>query len=189
MLSEIRKLLLKYNLDAILVNSTNEYLVEYNSLEENSRYKLTGFTGSTGDAVVTCDKVYLFVDGRYHIQADNEVNPDIVTVVKLHGGDTFFSKFKEIFSPSAVLGLFPSKNSISRIDNFKKFCKVVYLEQDPFDKKVSGGNTSETEIPVSIAGRSVEDKLQYLRRNLNVDDAILVSNLEEVSYLFNLIFS
>ena len=186
MLSEIRKLLLKYNLDAILVNSTNEYLVEYNSLEENSRYKLTGFTGSTGDAVVTCDKVYLFVDGRYHIQADNEVNPDIVTVVKLHSGDTFFSKFKEIFSPSAVLGLFPSKNSISRIDNFKKFCKVVYLEQDPFDKKVSVGNTSETEIPVSIAGRSVEDKLQYLRRNLNVDDAILVSNLEEVSYLFNL---
>ena len=68
MLSKIRENLKKFNLDAILINSTNEYLVEYNTLEENARYILTGFSGSTGDAIVTRDKVYLFVDGRYHIQ-------------------------------------------------------------------------------------------------------------------------
>ena len=37
----------------LLVNSTNEFLVEYNTLEENSRYKLTKFSGSTGEALVT----------------------------------------------------------------------------------------------------------------------------------------
>ena len=124
MLSEIRKLLLKYNLDAILVNSTNEYLVEYNSLEENSRYKLTGFTGSTGDAVVTCDKVYLFVDGRYHIQADNEVNPDIVTVVKLQSGETFLSKLKEMFPKNSKLGVVAKKNSQDRVENLEKYFNI-----------------------------------------------------------------
>ena len=92
LLSKLRKFLREENLDCLLINSTNEFLVEYNSLEENSRYILTGFSGSTGDAVVTADNVYLFVDGRYHIQADLEVNHDIVTVVKLQTGQIFLDE-------------------------------------------------------------------------------------------------
>ena len=67
------KLLQDLGVDYLLVNSTNKYLVEYSELSENARYTLTGFTGSTGDALVTEDGIYLFVDGRYHTQADNEV--------------------------------------------------------------------------------------------------------------------
>ena len=73
-IADIRSKINELNLDGFLVNSTNEFLVEYNSLGENARYALTGFSGSAGDAVVTADKVFLFVDGRYHIQADEEVN-------------------------------------------------------------------------------------------------------------------
>ena len=47
-------------LNYLLVNSTNEFLVEYNTLEENSRYKLTGFSGSTGEALVTPETIFLF---------------------------------------------------------------------------------------------------------------------------------
>ena len=50
-------------IDYLLVNSTNEFLVEYNELAKNSRYYLTGFSGSTGDALVSKDNIYLFVDG------------------------------------------------------------------------------------------------------------------------------
>ena len=72
-------------IDYLLVNSTNKYLVEYSELSENARYTLTGFSGSTGDALITEDKIYLFVDGRYHTQADNEVKEGII-VVKLELG-------------------------------------------------------------------------------------------------------
>ena len=72
----MRELLKQLKIDYLLVNSTNEYLVEYSELSENARYTLTGFTGSTGDALVTKDNVYLFVDGRYHTQADKEVKPN-----------------------------------------------------------------------------------------------------------------
>ena len=81
----MRELLKKLKIDYLLVNSTNEYLVEYSSLSENARHTLTGFTGSTGDALVTKDGIYLFVDGRYHIQAEQEAF-DNVTVVKLQLG-------------------------------------------------------------------------------------------------------
>ncbi len=82
-LNTARNFLKKENIDYLLVNSTNEYLVEYNALEENSRYHLTGFSGSTGEAILSFDKLWLFVDGRYHIQADLEINHDITDVVKL----------------------------------------------------------------------------------------------------------
>ena len=52
-------LLEEYDIDSLLVCSTNQYLVEYSSLNENSRYALTGFSGSTGDALITKDKIYL----------------------------------------------------------------------------------------------------------------------------------
>ena len=74
------ELLKSLNIDYLLVNSTNEYLVEYSALSENARYTLTGFSGSTGDALVTKDNIYLFVDGRYHTQADNEVKAGVTVV-------------------------------------------------------------------------------------------------------------
>lgn len=105
LLSKLRKFLRDENLDCLLINSTNEFLVEYNSLEENSRYILTGFSGSTGDAVVTSDNVYLFVDGRYHIQADLEVDKNIVKVIKLQTGDTVIGAMENLLPENARLGI------------------------------------------------------------------------------------
>lgn len=89
---KIREFMKEQKINFLLVNSTNKYLEEYTPLEENSRYLLTDFSGSTGDVLVTQDTVYLFVDGRYHIQADLEVNHDIVTVVKLQTGQIFLDE-------------------------------------------------------------------------------------------------
>lgn len=35
---------------------------------------LTGFYGSAGEALVTIDKAILWTDGRYHIQADHQLD-------------------------------------------------------------------------------------------------------------------
>lgn len=35
---------------------------------------LTGFYGSAGEALVTVDKAILWTDGRYHIQADHQLD-------------------------------------------------------------------------------------------------------------------
>ena len=183
MLSKIRENLKKFNLDAILINSTNEYLVEYNTLEENARYILTGFSGSTGDAIVTRDKVYLFVDGRYHIQADNEVDHNIITVIKLQNGETFIKKLLELLPEQSNLGITGAKNSQTRFEVFQKYYNVKVLDDDYIPVK-SPQYIGETEFV--ICGISADEKLEQLRLYIEKDDAILVSNLEEVSYLFNL---
>ena len=114
----IKNFMVDNNLKYLLVNSTNEFLVEYNSLEENSRYKLTNFSGSTGEALVTPETIYLFVDGRYHIQADNEVNHEIVTVVKLQQGQIYLDELIKKIPEHATIGLFSKKNSQKKPKTF-----------------------------------------------------------------------
>lgn len=183
-LTVLQEFMTEQKVDYLLVNSTNKFLVEYNTLSENSRYHLTNFTGSTGDALVTPDKVLLFVDGRYHIQADLEVDPNITTVVKLQTGQTFLEEMLKNIPPDAVLGLFSEKNPQSAVDLIQKQRKIKLLDKDPLDIFTSAQNSEIVPLGKDLTGLTSEEKIAQIK--LNDDEAILLTNLEEVSYLFNL---
>lgn len=178
-LEKIREFMNEQGVNFLLVNSTNKYLVEYSELIENSRFKLTNFSGSTGDVLVTPDKIYLFVDGRYHIQADLEVDHDVVTVVKLQTGQTFLDELIKKIPQNEGLGVFSKKNSQKRVEYLQeKGVQIKLLTNDPLDENIEYDNSNI----VKVDGISVEEKL----KNLDFDGAVLITNLEEVSYLFNL---
>ena len=141
----------------LLVNSTNKYLVEYPQLEENSRYKLTGFSGSTGDALVTLDKIFLFVDGRYHIQADQEVNHELVDIVKLQIGDNFLDELVKKIPQNEILGVFSKKNSQIRIEQLKnKSVNLKFFDEDPLDDNCICDNSNI----IKVDGIPVEEKIK-----------------------------
>lgn len=176
---KVREFMNKQGVKYLLVNSTNKYLEEYTSLEENSRYFLTDFSGSTGDVLVTPEKIMLFVDGRYHIQADLEVNHDVVAVVKLQTGQVFLDELVKNIPAGEVLGIFAKKNSQKRVEYLQeKGVALKYFDIDPLDKNIQYDNSNI----VQVDGLSIEEKI----KNINCDGAILITNLEEVSYLFNL---
>ena len=175
----VRKFMKEHGIEYLLVNSANKYLEEYTPLEENSRYLLTDFSGSTGDALVTPETIYLFVDGRYHIQADLEVNQGIVTVVKLQTGQTFLDELIKKIPEDETLGIFSKKNSQKRVEYLvNKGVKLKYFDNDFISKDA----VSDTANVVNVDGAPVEEKI----KNINYDGAVLITNSEEVSYLFNL---
>ncbi len=176
-------------IDYLLVNSTNEFLVEYNELAKNSRYYLTGFSGSTGDALVTKDNVYLFVDGRYHVQADLEVNHNDITVVKLQMGDKVIDELAKRMDEHSILGICSKKNSQFRYENLTKVLnekniQIKLFDIDPIEEKIKHNTQTLTEIPLKLTGKSKEEKIKEL--DLKANEAILITNLEELSYLYNL---
>ena len=73
-INQLKSILHKENCDAYLIPKNDEYFGEYVS-ENIDRLKfITGFTGSTALALIFKNKSYLFVDGRYTLQAKTEVN-------------------------------------------------------------------------------------------------------------------
>lgn len=177
--NKIREFMKGQEIKYLLVNSTNKYLVEYAPLEENSRYFLTDFSGSTGDVLVTPENIFLFVDGRYHIQADLEVNHDVVTVVKLQTGQIFLDELVKKVPENETLGIFSKKNSQKRVEYLmEKGLNLKFFADDPLDKNTIYDNSNI----VAVEGVPVEEKI----KDLNFDGAVLITNLEEVSYLINL---
>lgn len=136
-------------------------------MSENARYTLTGFTGSTGDALVTNDKIYLFVDGRYHIQADNEVK-DSIEVVKLQLGQKQDEEIRKLINPKKTLGIVAKKVSQARLEGFKGY-KIKLLKEDPIN------DFTEPHSDRYIA--------PFTPKNYKFEGTTFVSNLEEVSYL------
>ena len=70
-------------IDAYLVPSSDAHLNEYVPEYARRRMAITGFKGSAGDAIICPDGNHLFVDSRYHIQADEEVDLSKFRVHKL----------------------------------------------------------------------------------------------------------
>ena len=183
-LSILRNFMVEEKIDFLLVNSTNEFLVEYISLAENSRYHLTGFTGSTGDALVTMNDVFLFVDGRYHIQADQEVDHKITTVVKLQTGQSFLEEMLNKIPKNSTLGVFARKNSQATIEKIQSHVKTKLLPIDPLDLFENIASQEMISLSDNFTGKPSEDKINEIA--LKDDEALLLTNLEEVSYLFNM---
>ena len=161
------KLLDDLNLDYLLVCCTNEFLVEYPALSENARYTLTGFSGSTGDALMTKDNIYLFVDGRYHTQADNEAK-DGVTVIKLKLGQKQDDEIRKLISPDKTLGIVAKKVSQARLEKFKEY-KIKLLDNDPINDFTELHNVEYVQVMPP--------------KEYHPESPTFITNLEEVSYI------
>ena len=64
-----KKLLKKYKVDGYIVPKNDEYFNEYVNLSNDRLKFISNFSGSAGFAIILKNKNYLFVDGRYTIQA------------------------------------------------------------------------------------------------------------------------
>jgi len=193
LIQKVRNFLKDNKIDYLLVNSTNEFLVEYSDLSENSRYFLTNFSGSTGDAVISQKEILLFVDGRYHEQADQEVDPKLVTVVKMKLGESIYKHLGKKIKKNKTFAIASKKNSQGRLEIIKSTFKnknivLKLLDFDPIEgnKLEEKGKKKFSEISTEITGLSSDEKIKRITDNLEKNEAILTTNLEEVSYLFNL---
>jgi Xaa-Pro aminopeptidase len=97
-IKKLKNIMADRNLDAMYISSFDPFLNEYVPLEDNHRFYFTAFTGSMAEVLVPAQgKVRLYVDGRYHEQADLEVDLDEVEVVKCGGdGSTTGDLLKDI---------------------------------------------------------------------------------------------
>jgi Xaa-Pro aminopeptidase len=73
-LKQLRTHIINNNLTAYVIVSEDEHQSEYVQLYDERRAWISGFTGSSGIAVVTRDKAALWTDGRYWTQAEDELD-------------------------------------------------------------------------------------------------------------------
>jgi Xaa-Pro aminopeptidase len=83
LLSYVQARLEEGSLDYYWVPSSDEYLNEYVPEHLRRLREVSGFTGSAGDVLVAPSSARIFVDGRYHVQVDQEVDAERFDVHKV----------------------------------------------------------------------------------------------------------
>ena len=191
----LKDYLSKNNIDGLVINSTNEFLVEYNMLNLNSRYYVTDFTGSTGDVLFTNNKIYLFVDTRYHEQADYEVNHEYIEVVKLPLNKSYIDALTELVPAYFKLGIISTKTSKRFYEKLSnnlqlKNSTIKLISKDPVKEyaceNISNIKYNVFKISEDISGISADKKFETLKEYAGEKFNIIVTSLEDIAYLTNM---
>ncbi len=193
-LKSFQKFLQNSDVDFALVFSNDEFLKECANLNKNSRYLLSGFTGTAGDMLISQDEAYLFVDGRYHIQVDEQTDKNYITPVKLQMGERRNEKIAEIIKvKNPKIALASGKISAKGFDILKKDLKQITPEfilwdEDEVCKKFAIKSDKNVynvwQTGIKQVGKTTAEKLKGLKKYEK--DYLLVFANDEVCYLSNI---
>ncbi|TMW68349.1 hypothetical protein Poli38472_005817 [Pythium oligandrum] len=188
-------------LQAFLVDTADAHQSEYVSEGNKRRAFLSGFTGSNGTALVTKDKALLWTDGRYFLQAEQELSADWTLMKSEEPGVPTLEKWaaKNLGGDDGVFAIDPFLTSVSAARNltdaFKDSSLEVVALQDSAnlvdlvwkDRPVAGKSKVQF-LADKYTGRSVADKLEDVRKAVkeNGADAIVLTALDDIAWLFNI---
>ena len=82
-IENIRDLMKEKNIYAYIVPSSDYHQSEYVGDYFKSREFMSGFTGSAGTLIISMDEAGLWTDGRYFIQAEQELKDSGIKLFKM----------------------------------------------------------------------------------------------------------
>src|SRR5271170_429876 len=192
----LRAELAKRGLDGFIVPRADRYQNEYVPPCAERLAWLSGFTGSAGIAIVLADRAVIFVDGRYQVQVQDEIDGAIFSVEHVvENPPTLW--IENNLPAQAKLGYSPWLHTVEGAERFAKACAaaramLVPVEDNPIDAVW----TDRPQPPLGAvvphdlryAGETTADKLARLHAEMQKisADALVVSDPQNVSWLFNI---
>jgi Xaa-Pro aminopeptidase len=195
-LATLRAALKAQGLDGFILPRADRHQNEYVPPAEERLAWLTGFTGSAGVALVLADRAVLFVDGRYTLQAREEVDTALYGIE--HLVDTPPPVWIERHLPAGSrLGYDPWLHTAEGAERLAKACaaagaSLVPVEPNPIDA-IWADRPQPPLGPVTLhdlryAGEEAALKIARVQDDIAQAraDALLVSDPHNVAWLFNI---
>ena len=192
----LRAELIKQGLDGFIAPRADRYQNEYVPPSDERLAWISGFTGSAGTAIVLVDRAALFVDGRYTLQAREQVDTDLFEIV--HLTDTPTDQWIErTLREGQKLGYDPWLHTVEGAERLAKACAaagaiLVATEPDPLDAvwtdRPAPPLGAVTRHGDNYAGEPAAHKLERIRAELTrlKADALVVSDPHAACWTFNI---
>lgn len=187
-IDDIQQKLKQESLDAYIIGYENRFLGQDILPQEHKIKYLCGFSGSAGMLAVTADKVFLFVDGRYELQARQEVDTNKISVVNqtpcLENVLCFLKQQK--VQKIGFDGWSVAAGEIA--ENERLFPKLQLVDVGTWVDLEAKSIVEVKERSSVYAGASRKDKLRLLIDIMQAGgaDYYLVTAVDSVSWLLNI---
>ena len=197
-LEKLRELMKENNIDVYYIPSDDDHMSEYVANHFRSGKYISGFTGSSGVIIVTKDKAGLWTDGRYFIQAENQLKGTGIKLYKqrVEGEQKEEEFIKENIPYGGTLGFDGNVVNEEMAEYFKKIIKdkngSVKLDKDlvgsMWEDRPCLPDCKTFFLEDEYTGESVESKINTIKNKMKEDkeDVLIFTSLEDVAWLFNL---
>ena len=197
-IGQLRARMKELGIDAYLVPTADFHESEYVGEFFKCRHFLTGFNGTAGTAVITMDKAGLWTDGRYFVQAEEQLSGSEIKLYRM--GEPEFPTLDEFLEKELPV------DGCLGFDGRVVNSELGYGLQNLLQEKNVTINCSKDlvgeiwtsrpamscepiwSLDVKYAGKSTVEKLSDLRDAMKKNKAQihLMTALDEIAWLFNL---
>lgn len=192
----LRKELDRLGLDGFLVPRADKHQSEYVPPHAQRLSWLTGFTGSSGTALILKNKAIIFTDGRYTLQVRQQTDPHIFDYEDLVTCPP--SQWLEKNGQKLSIGFDPWLHTITATDTLRNALetkaggKLVALQQNLIDliwhDQPQLPQSALSIHPLKYAGRDTNEKLTLIQQNIKQAnaDAFIFTDPSSIAWTFNI---
>tara|TARA_B100000686_G_scaffold116998_1_gene124221 strand:- start:454 stop:2154 length:1701 start_codon:yes stop_codon:yes gene_type:complete len=182
-IQQLRSRFNQFNIDGYIIPKNDEFFSEYAA---TNRLKIiSNFTGSAGLAIILKRNNFLFVDGRYTIQAKQE-SGKLFRIIEIH------KYLPKNIIKNLTLGFDPSLHTRRQLNTY--FGNSLILRQidknliDKIYKEKNSKIKTFFSLDDKVAGESFKSKINKIRNILksNKADYLFVSAPENVAWALNI---
>ena len=188
-INKLKKIFEREKIDGYIIPKNDEFFGEYTPDYNDRLNFISGFTGSYGFALVLKNKNYLFVDGRYTLQANNQCGKffKIITIPNKMPSDILKEKKLSIgFDPNLFteksLFIFFGKNKIKLKPIFQNLIDKIWK------RKIVKNKSKFYLLPSEAADERYQLKInkvaKYLKKKRS--DFLFVTASENNAWLLNI---
>lgn len=197
-LAKLRKQMKKNRVKALVIPTSDPHLSEYLPEHWKIREWLSGFTGSAGTLVVSSDKAALWVDSRYFLQAEQQLQGSQVELCKmgLPSTPSINNWLKINVKEEGTVGFNAKLFSITEATELINSIKTMGFKHDATCEFIASIWDNRPSLPTNqafihkleFAKISIQEKLGKIRKHLMANNAnsYLMCALDEVCWTFNL---
>ena len=197
-ISALRNEMSDAGIDVYIVPTSDFHDSEYVSPYFEARKFLSGFTGSAGTLVVSREKAVLFTDGRYFIQAENQLSGSGIDLMRAgeEGVPTVREYVKKVLPDNGVIGFDGRVISAESGKYYEKTAsekggKVVShkdLADNIWKDRPALEHSEIYRLDEKYSGKTVSEKLAEVRKKIADEkaDVHIITTPDDISWLFNI---
>ncbi|MBR2696527.1 MAG: aminopeptidase P family protein [Parasporobacterium sp.] len=196
-INHLRKLMKAEGIDVYYIPMSDCHDSEYVGDHFRCIEFLTGFSGSAGHVLITMDEAWLFADGRYYIQAANQIEGSGIILMKWGQPDVpeplVFVREK---AKGKVLGFDGCVVNANFAEKISQDASDIKYEKDLVGKiwtdRPAQTFTEIWNLPLEYCGESSESKLARVRKEIEKEYpdagsyAYLLGSLDDIAWVFNI---
>ena len=197
-IEKLRSLMKEKDIFAYIIPSADYHQSEYVGEFFKGREFISGFTGSAGTVVITQEKAILWTDGRYFLQAEEELSTSCVELYKMgqENVPTTFEYIENEVPSGSKVGfdgrtISAAMGAILELNLAKKNITISYeddLLNEILEDRPALSDAKAFLLDIKYSGEDFTSKIARVRewmRENNTTTHILTS-LDDIAWLFNI---